>query len=174
MPFGTPVVHPQRWRTACGLVLVVGLVALSNPVVAAENAEGAPTFNEDIAAILYDNCANCHRAGQVAPMALTSYRAARPWARAIKAKVRAREMPPWYADPRYGSFRNEMTLTPDEIDTLVAWADAGAPEGTGEAPELPKFSEGWIHPSGRDPELVIRMPIEYAIPAEGESANFKL
>jgi len=174
MPFGTPVVHPQRWRTAFGLVLVVGLVALSNPVVAAENAEGAPTFNEDIAAILYDNCASCHRAGQVAPMALTSYRAARPWARAIKAKVRAREMPPWYADPRYGSFRNEMTLTPDEIDTLVAWADAGAPEGTGEAPELPKFSEGWTHPSGQDPDLVIRMPIEYAIPAEGESANFNI
>ena len=164
----------RAWRTAFGLVLIVSLVTLSYPVVAAENAAGDPTFNEDIAVILYDNCASCHRAGQMAPMALTSYRDARPWARAIKGKVLAREMPPWYADPRYGSFRNEMTLTQDEIDTLVAWADAGAPEGTGEAPQLPTFSDGWMHPSGQDPDIVIQMPIEYEIPAEGQSENFSI
>jgi hypothetical protein len=142
-------------------------------VVSAQHAD-APTFNDDIAAILFDNCASCHRAGQVAPMALTSYAAVRPWARAIKGKVLAREMPPWYADARYGSFRNEMTLTEDEIDTLVAWADAGAPEGSGAPPALPVFSEGWMHPSGQDPDVVIQMPFEYQIPAEGQSENFNI
>ena len=83
------------WLSAFGLVLVVGLLTLAGPVVAAENAAGEPTFNENVAAILYENCASCHRAGQMAPMALTSYTAARPWARAIKGKVLAREMPPW-------------------------------------------------------------------------------
>lgn len=180
MPYGTPFDCGSRtrqqgprvaWRVAFGLVL---MVILSHPAVAAEHAAEAPTFNDDIAVILYDNCTSCHRAGQMAPMALTSYRDARPWARAIKGKVMAREMPPWYADPRYGRFRNEMTLTPVEIDTLVAWADAGAPEGPGEAPELPTFAEGWMHPSGQDPDVVIQSPIEYAIPAEGQSANFNI
>ena len=161
------------WVSAFGLVLVVGLLTLADPVVAAENA-AEPTFNENVAAILYENCASCHRAAQMAPMALTSYTAARPCARAIKGKVLAREMPPWYADPRYGRLRNEMTLTQDEIDTLAAWVDAGAPEGAGEAPELPTFAEGWMHPSGRDPDLVIPMPIEYQIPAEGQSENFSI
>ena len=159
---------------AFGLVLTLFLVTLSPPVVAAEQAEDTLTFNENVAAILYKNCASCHRTGQMAPMALTSYAAVRPWARAIKGKVVAREMPPWYADARYGSFRNEMTLTQEEIDTLAAWADAGAPEGIGEAPALPTFTEGWTHPSGREPDIVIRMPIEYEIPAEGQSENFSI
>lgn len=159
--------------TRPALLLTVSLAALPHATAAAGNAT-APTFNDDVAAILYDNCASCHRDGQIAPMALTSYKAARPWARAIKAKVLAREMPPWYADRRFGGFRNEMTLTAHEIDTLVAWADAGAPEGSGTAPELPPFADGWMHPSGRDPDIVIQMPIEYQIPAEGQSENFSI
>ena len=171
-----PGIGTQGWQAAFSFVLLIliGLVALSNSVVTAQSDEGGPTFNEDVAVILYDNCASCHRAGQVAPMALTSYTAARPWARAIKGKVVAREMPPWFADARYGRFRNEMTLTQDEVDILAAWADAGAPEGTGEAPELPTFSEGWMHPSGQDPDIVIQMPFDYPIPAEGQTENFNI
>ena len=79
---------------AFGLVLTLFLVTLSPPVVAAEQAEDTLTFNENVAAILYKNCASCHRTGQMAPMALTSYAAVRPWARAIKGKVVASERCP--------------------------------------------------------------------------------
>ncbi len=162
----------RRWAASVGIAVMGGAVSLSHPLAATE-AE-APTFNEDVAVILYDSCASCHRAGQMAPMSLASYTDARPWARAIKGKVVAREMPPWYADARYGTFRNETALTEEEIDTIVAWVDAGAPEGAGEAPRFPTFAEGWMHPSGQDPDFVIEMPIEYEIPAQGQSENFSI
>ena len=71
----------------------------------------APTFSRDVAPIFYSKCVSCHRRGEIAPMSLLSYEAARPWARAIKTRVAAREMPPWPAAPPYGRFRNEHLLT---------------------------------------------------------------
>ena len=115
--------------------------AHAQPGIAGTDTTKAPTFNEDVATILYNNCASCHRAGQMAPMSLASYKEVRPWARAIKGKVLTREMPPWFADTRYGNFLNELLLTQDQIDTIVAWADAGAPEGADKAPTFPTFSE---------------------------------
>ena len=115
------------------LLTIVGLAGLVIVVMgtraSAAEAEGVPTFNTHVAPIIFKNCANCHRDGQVAPMSLTSYQQARPWARAIKSKVVAREMPPWFADPRFGSFRNSRGLSQEEIDTVVAWADAGGSRG---------------------------------------------
>ena len=67
-------------------------------------AEDTPTYNENVGKLLLDNCASCHRPNQVAPMSLLTYAESRPWARAIKAKVESREMPPWFADPRFGKF----------------------------------------------------------------------
>ena len=99
------------------------------PLRMGRRRRGVPTFNADVAPILYENCATCHRKGQVAPMPLTSYPEARPWARSIKAKVVAREMPPWFADPRYGHFKDVMTLSQTEIDTIAAWADGGGTAG---------------------------------------------
>ena len=127
--------------------------------VVAAGAEDAPTYNQDVGAILLDNCASCHRPNQVAPMSLLSYGETRPWARAIKAKVEAREMPPWFADPRFGKFSNDTSLSNAEIAAVVAWVDAGAPEGDGAAPEPPQFSDsGWSHPSGLPPGLHLRVP----------------
>jgi hypothetical protein len=145
-------------------------------VLAAGTASAqTPTYNKDVAPILYRSCAECHRPNQVAPMSLLSYQDARPWAKAIKAKVVAREMPPWFADPRFGKFANDKSLSPAEIRTLTAWADAGAPQGTGPVPAAPKFAEdGWSHPSGRAPDLVIELPIEWKVEAEGEMPNFNL
>ena len=148
--------------------------AHAQPSIAGADTTKAPTFNEDVATILYNNCASCHRADQMAPMSLASYKEVRPWARAIKGKVLTREMPPWFADTRYGNFLNELLLTQDQIDTIVAWADAGAPEGAGKAPTFPTFTEGWMHPSGADPDFVIEMPIEYQIPAQGQNENFSI
>ena len=127
--------------TIIGLAGLV-IVAMATGASAAE-AEGVPTFNTDVAPIMFNNCASCHRDGQVAPMSLTSYQETRPWARAIKEKVVSREMPPWHADLRYGRFKNIRTLSQAQIDTIVAWADGGAPEGTAAAPALPDFPKGW-------------------------------
>jgi mono/diheme cytochrome c family protein len=90
------------------------------------------TFYEHVAPILQANCVSCHQpAGKnigslVAPMSLMTYEEARPWARAIARKVKAREMPPWFADGPKGVFSNERGLTDKEIQTILAWVDAGA------------------------------------------------
>ncbi len=170
-PWGYVMKFPLR---VC-VVLVSGL-ALPAIALAGGQADGsAVTYTKDVAPIIYENCASCHRPNQIAPMSLLSYEDARPWARAIKAKVRAREMPPWFADPRFGEFANDTSLTEAEIETLSAWADAGAPRGDGPTPAPPRFSEvGWSHPSGRDPDLVLELPFVWHIDAEGETPNFNV
>lgn len=137
------------------------------------HAAAGPTFNKDVAPIVFAKCAGCHRTGQMAPMPLVTYEDARPWAQAIKTKVLSREMPPWLADPRFGRFRNDRSLTQNEINTLVAWVDGGAQEGSEPPPPVPQFAEGgWSHPSGRPPDIVMEMPIEFDIPAEGRLPPF--
>ena len=134
-----------------------------------------PTYNEHIGQLLFENCTGCHRPNQIAPMSLLSYQDARKWARAIKAKVVAREMPPWFADPEFGEFSNDISLSDEEIATIVEWVDGGAPEGDGAAPQAPRFSEaGWSHPSGREPDFIYEFPIEWQVDADGESPNFNL
>jgi hypothetical protein len=128
-------------------------------------ASGAPTFTRDVAPILYENCVSCHRPGEVAPMPLITYRDVRPWAAAIRDRVSSRLMPPWGADPNHGKFRNDPSLDPREIDTIVKWVDGGAREGEGAAPKLPAFAEGWQ--IGK-PDVVFEMLSEYEVPATGE------
>jgi len=147
-------------------VLLVGL-ACGTTVGAAEET---PTFTKDVAPILFTNCVVCHRVGEVAPMALTSYRAVRPWARAIKEKVVSREMPPWHADPA-GSldFKNDRRLSQSDVDTIAAWANGGAPEGNAvDLPALPPIPVGWQIRDLGEPDAVIRMPLPEEIPASGE------
>jgi hypothetical protein len=151
-------------RLIAGLISVAGFAGTA----AAQSAPAAPTFAKDVAPIMFAKCANCHRAGEVAPMSLLSYQEARPWARAIKAKVASREMPPWGANPALSlPMRNDVSLSDKEIATLVAWADAGAPRGNdADLPPAPTFVEGWTY--GREPDVVLEMPVEFEIPAEGE------
>jgi hypothetical protein len=126
----------------------------------------APTFARDVAPILYASCVGCHRPGEVAPMSLVSYEDVRPWAKSIRAKVASREMPPWGADPRYGRFKDDRSLSADEIETITKWVDAGAPRGNAaDLPPVPKAVEGWTH---GEPDIVVDMPVDFAIPAEGE------
>ncbi len=149
-------------------VVLVGL-ACGAPVGAAEET---PTFTKDVAPILFTNCVVCHRAGEVAPMALTSYRTVRPWARAIKDKVVSREMPPWHADPAGSlAFKNDRRLSQSDVDTIAAWADGGAPEGNAvDLPPLPPIPVGWQIRDLGEPDAVIRMPQPEEIPASGELA----
>ena len=124
------------------------------------------TFYEHVAPIFRANCVSCHRpAGQnigslVAPMSLITYEEARPWARSIAQKVKAREMPPWFADGPKGIFTNERGLTNKEIETILAWINAGSPAGDkSKAPPSMQFAEAT---SGGftlgPPDLVVKMP----------------
>ena len=109
---------------------VLAIVMAAGAGMAAEPAAGAtPTFNTDVASILFNNCVVCHRPNQIAPMALMSYKEVRPWARAIKEKIIKAEMPPWRADRRYGTFRNDRRLSPEQVKTIVDWVDAGVATG---------------------------------------------
>jgi len=155
------------------LVSIVGLgfalsAGASAPLRAADTV---PTFTKDVAPIVFNRCAACHRAGEVAPMSLLTYNEVRPWVKSIVAKVTSREMPPWMADPRYGTFSNDRSLTAKEIDTIVAWVKAGAPKGNdADLPPAPSFASGWEH---GQPDAVIEMMAPYHLPAEGEMPEMR-
>ena len=97
----------------------------------AQTPAAVPTFAKDVAPIFQAKCQTCHRPGQMGPMSLLTYNDSRPWARSIKAKVGARMMPPWHLDKTIGitRFKNDISLSDDQIDTIVRWVDAGAPQG---------------------------------------------
>src|ERR1700719_2514870 len=99
------------------------------------------TFYKDVLPVLQKNCQTCHRPGEAAPMAFLSYDEARPWAKAIKTAGLTKKMPPWYADPHYGKFSNDRSLSQADLDTLVDWADSGAKAG--DAKDAPKPVE-WV------------------------------
>src|SRR6266481_6284461 len=120
-------------RVKMKLSLALGSVLA---VVASAATNSPVTFSKDVAPILQANCQGCHRPGEAAPFSLLTYQQARPWAKAMKEAVLLKKMPPWFADPHYGTFSNNPSLSQSEIDTFVNWAAAGAPEG--DAKELGK------------------------------------
>ena len=116
-------------------------------LIAAAGSLGAATFNKDVAPILQRHCQTCHRPGEAAPFSLLTFQQARPWAKAMKEAVLLKKMPPWFADPRYGSFANDRSLSQADVDTLASWADHGSPQG--DPRDLPppiNFTEGWSIP----------------------------
>jgi hypothetical protein len=126
------------------------------------------TFSKHVAPILNQRCVECHRAGEAAPMALTSYKEARPWAKAIKAAVLTRKMPPWLADPNHGKFANDRRLSAQEIETITAWVDSGAPEGNPkDLPPPPKFETGW---NIGKPDAVFDIGTDFEVPSDGTVA----
>ncbi len=146
-------------RYCLGLLLMAGAAS-------AANVTGAkPVYSKDVAPILNQRCVGCHRAGEAAPMSLGSYKEARPWAKAIREAVLEKRMPPWLADPQYGKFHNERRLSRQEVDTLVNWVDAGAPEGDPkDLPAAPKFETGWNIPK---PDMTVDIGTDFEVPASG-------
>ena len=125
----------------------------------------AVTFNRHVAPVLFAQCAGCHRPGQVAPFPLLTYRDAKAKAKTIAAVVKDRTMPPWKAEPGYGHFLDERRLTDQEIALVTAWAEAGAPEGdAADLPPAPVFADGWQLGT---PDLIVKMPEPFTIPAGG-------
>ena len=126
----------------------------------------APTFYKNVLPILQDHCQSCHRPGEVAPMPLVTYEQTHPWADAVAQAVEMKMMPPWFADPRYGHFANDPSLNDQQIATILAWAHAGAPEGSPhDGPSPRTWTKGWQIP---EPDLVLKMPQSVQIPARGE------
>ena len=159
-------------------ITVLGVVsAMAAPAYAGE--AGAVTYHGDVAPILRKNCETCHRptganvGGLVAPMPLRTYQEARPWARAIAAKVAMRQMPPWFSDAPKGVFKNERGLTDEEIKTILAWVNGGAPEGDRANALAPvEYGEatngGWTL---GQPDIIVRLPEPYFLTDEDEDVQ---
>jgi hypothetical protein len=141
----------------------MGVVAMGG-TTSSDPVSPSVTFNKDVLPILQKNCQSCHRPGEIGPMPLLTYQQARPWAKAIKVAVATKKMPPWFADPHYGEFANARKLTPEQIATLEAWADNGAPEGDAkDAPAPVQFTDGWQI----KPDVIISMPHTLPVNASG-------
>jgi hypothetical protein len=125
------------------------------------------TYSNQIARLLQDRCVYCHRKGQIAPFAMTSYEEVAGWGDMIEEVVREQRMPPWHANPVHGAFANDAHLSPRQIELISAWVAAGCPEGDpADLPEPRKFTEGWMLP--REPDQVIYLAEEpVSVKAEG-------
>jgi hypothetical protein len=123
------------------------------------------TYAKQVAPILQMRCQECHRPGEIGPFSLLTYKDARAWADTIQEVVLEQRMPPWHADPRHGKFANDRRLSQEETDLLLAWIEQNCPKGDDkDLPPPRKFTEGWK--IGK-PELVLRMPDEFKVPATG-------
>lgn len=170
----------RRWRHVGASVVTLGaLVALAAPVMTEDRPSKPVTFSKDIAPIIQAKCQECHQPDSIAPMSLVTYQDARPWARSIKERVSTRQMPPWHIDQSVGvtKFQNDMSLTDEQIDTIVRWVDSGAPQGDPKDLPPPKplvTSNEWQ--GARDgygpPDLVIRSS-EYTMPAQHQDVWYR-
>lgn len=144
-----------RW-----FLMAAGVVAAA-PAMADEGTAAKSTFTRDVAPILYSKCAECHRAGELAPMSLMTFEEARPWAKSIKKEVASRHMPPFHAEKIDLQYVNDTSLTDAQIAAIVNWVDQGAPEGNpADLPPAPKFeTTEW---KGGKPDIALRIP-EYTL-----------
>ena len=147
-------------------VLITAAVGFAQ--TAAPTAQPRVTFSKDVAPILQRSCQNCHRPESMAPMSLVSYQDVRPWARSIKQKVVQRDMPPWFIDRNIGikHFKDDPSLSDQEIATIAAWVDAGAPQGNpADMPASRKFEDVDKWHIGT-PDLVVSMPVSFTVKPE--------
>jgi peroxiredoxin/mono/diheme cytochrome c family protein len=129
------------------------------------SAKSAIAYSNQIARIFQKRCQECHRPGEIGPFSLLTYGQAKGWADMIQETVSSGRMPPWYADPHYGNFANDRRLSKEDRETLLAWIDQGCPEGDAkDLPEPTQWHDGWW--IGK-PDVVISMPKEFDVPADG-------
>ena len=131
-----------------------------------KKGQATPTFNKEVVRILQKNCQTCHHPGDIAPFSMMSYKETRPWAKSIREQVLLRKMPPWKPIQGCGDFRDVRALSDADIQTLVAWADGGSPEGSpADLPPPMDFPDGW--PLGA-PDLVVNPQSDYSPPVSGD------
>jgi peroxiredoxin len=153
---GQPVSHPKYDAVGC----IIGRVR-------APQADSSVTYCNQIARIFQKHCVECHRDGEIAPFSLNSYEEVAGWAETIGEVVRGGRMPPWHADPSYGTFANARALTGDEKESIYRWVAAGAPQGDpAQLPNERKFVPGWRLP--KEPDQTIAMSDDpFSVPATG-------
>ena len=131
----------------------------------AVRSDASVTYHRDVARILQVHCQACHRPGEVAPFSLLAYDDARHWGPMMVEVTGNGTMPPWHAHPDHGRFRNERRLPAEQKATLAAWVEAGCPEGNAaDGPPPVRWADGWVIGT---PDLVLRMPEPFRVPAEG-------
>src|SRR5690242_3105567 len=160
-----------------GLALGASL-AVAGLATAADTAKPV-TFSKDIAPIFQAKCQECHQPNSIAPMSLITYQDARPWAKSIKERVATHQMPPWHIDRSVGvqKFKNDMSLTDEQVATVVRWVDEGAPEGNPKdlPPPKPLVTDNeWkgVRDGFGQPDLAVRSP-EFTMPARHQDVWFR-
>jgi len=160
------------------LLSIGAVLAIAAPVFAADAARPV-TFTKDVAPILQAKCQECHQPNSIAPMSLITYQEARPWARSIKERVATRQMPPWHIEKSVGvqKFKNDMSLSDEQVDTIVRWVDAGAPQGDPKDMPPPKplvTDNQWqgVRDGFGPPDLVVKSS-EYTMAAEHQDVWYR-
>ncbi len=162
-------------KLQAGMIGMGAVLLLAAPAAAAET----PTFSKDVAPILQAKCQACHQPNSIAPMSLMTYQEARPWARSMRERVSSRQMPPWHIDKSVGiqQFKNDMSLSDEQIDTIVRWVEGGAPQGDPKdlPPAKPPVTsnewQGVLNGYG-PPDLVIKSS-EYKMPAKHQDVWYR-
>jgi peroxiredoxin len=127
---------------------------------------GEVTYSQQVARIFQNRCVGCHRSGEVAPFAMTSYEEVIGWAAAIREVVQEGRMPPWFADPKYGHFANDARLSDEEKQQIDTWVENGCPQGdVKELPEPRQFAEGWQ--MGEPDQIVYMREKPFTVSADG-------
>ncbi len=132
----------------------------------AAGGDEAVSYNKQVAPILREKCANCHREGDIGPFAFANYRVAKRKARMIEEVLLTQRMPPWHADPHFGKFAEIPTLTTEETQTVIRWINQGALEDEGADPLAATAEPAPDWPLGK-PDYVIKLPHPEEIPATG-------
>jgi hypothetical protein len=167
----------RQWiwgSTGVGAVLAGAVLAFHGVAVHAD-AVAAPTFTKDIAPIFQQKCETCHRSAGMGPMSLVTYEDARPWVKSIAQRVGTRQMPPWNIDKTVGiqKFKNDRSLSDDQIGTILAWIGNGAPKGDPTdmpAPMTWPEGQGWqLATKYGAPDLLVKSP-PWTVPAEAQDA----
>jgi hypothetical protein len=180
------VINPKGWtlayrgntqNTAAALDAVLAGTAVKSaatkvsgcdidmPELARRAAHAQISYEKTIAPLLIDNCVACHRSGGIGPWQMSSYDMIKGFAPMIREVIRTERMPPWHADPHYGVFKNDRSLSVQQSKTLVHWIEAGAPRGTGSDP-LTELKKTWPEWALGQPDLVLEMPA-FEVPATG-------
>jgi len=162
-----------------GVLSLGAVLAMAAPAFAADAPAGQVTFSKDVAPILQAKCQSCHQPNSIAPMSLITYQESRPWARSIKDRVSTRQMPPWHIDPSVGvqHFKNDMSLSQDQIDTIVRWVDGGALQGDPKdmPPAKPLATDNqWqgVRDGFGAPDLVVKSS-DYTMPAKHQDVWYR-
>ena len=175
-----------RHLSAVGIVLTILIVMVAQISALAADAKPANagareqvTFSKDVAPILQAKCQECHQPNSIAPMSLITFQEARPWARSIKERVVTRQMPPWHIDQSVGvqKFKNDMSLSNEQVNTIVRWVDGGALEGDPKdlPPAKPLVTDNeWkgVRDGFGPPDLVIKSS-EYTMAARHQDVWYR-